>query len=743
MKEWIITNGLGGYASSTDLGGMNTRRYHGLLIAPLNPPRQRTLILSKVDESIEINSKKYDLFTNNVNGKIYDGYKYQTSFEKDIFPVYTYNVNGVVIEKIICMIHGKNAVVVYYRISNKKAKTKFNITPIMNFRDFHSEKHNTSFKCKRKFYDDKFQITFDEKYKVNVMVKNSKFEKHDNDYFKGMQYEKERERGFDYTENHLVPGTFCVDIKPNEDKEITFICSLEKNGFKLDELNKINAMETIKQEVKRINEEINNSKLLENLEKINSNEEENISQDDKNKRNLDEQADLNFANKKEINEEKQYLDSKPDQELKILDLNNNNKIDHEDREIYHDLVKRYIISSDNFIVYRKHRKLHTIIAGYPWFLDWGRDTFIAFEGILLIPRRFELAKEVLLTFALKEKEGLIPNGFSEYDGKPLYNSADSSLLFIDAVQKYLNYTNDYEFVKDKLYNTMKKIINKYIDGINIDNNNIYLDDKDYLLICGNDNTQNTWMDAKVNGKAITPRNGKAVEINAMWYNALKIMQDISIKLKKHLHNIEYSYIAKKCKASFEEKFYNMDKKCLYDVIKIEQKQFSVTDTEKDDKIRPNQIFSISMEYPIIDCNSDTAKNIFITVSRKLYNRFGLRTLAPDEIGYAGIYEGNPIQRDSIYHQGTSWPWLLGQYYNAMKNILMAEQDEEEKNNLQIILNEFRIKTAYTFINEIYNGNTQNGICELYDGDITEKSHGKGAFQQAWSIAEVYRIIFGK
>ena len=428
MKEWIITNGLGGYASSTDLGEMNTRRYHGLLIAPLNPPRQRTLILSKVDESIEINSRKYDLFTNNVNGKIYDGYKYQTSFEKDIFPVYTYNVNGVVIEKIICMIHGKNAVVVYYRISNKKAKTKFNITPIMNFRDFHSEKHNTSFKCKRKFYDDKFQITFDEKYKVNVMVKNSKFEKHDNDYFKGMQYEKERERGFDYTENHLVPGTFCVDIKPNEDKEITFICSLEKNGFKLDELNKINAMETIKQEVKRINEEINNSKLLENLEKINSNEEENISQDDKNKRNLDEQADLNFANKKEINEEKQYLDSKPDQELKILDLNNNNKIDHEDREIYHDLVKRYVISSDNFIVYRKHRKLHTIIAGYPWFLDWGRDTFIAFEGILLIPRRFELAKEVLLTFALKEKEGLIPNGFSEYDGKPLYNSADSSLI---------------------------------------------------------------------------------------------------------------------------------------------------------------------------------------------------------------------------------------------------------------------------------------------------------------------------
>ena len=296
---------------------------------------------------------------------------------------------------------------------------------------------------------------------------------------------------------------------------------IERNGYKLEELKEINPMEVIKEEVKRINNQINNSKLLDNEE--------------------------------------------------ILDLNNNNKIDEEDREIYHDLVKRYMISSDNFIVYRKHRKLHTIIAGYPWFLDWGRDTFIAFEGLLLIPSRFDIAREVLLTFALKEKNGLIPNGFSEYDGKPLYNSVDASLLFIDAVQKYLNYTNDYEFVKDKLYKTMKKIINNYIDGINLDNNNIYLDDKDYLLISGSENTQNTWMDAKVNGKAITPRNGKAVEINAMWYNALRIMQDISSKLKKHLHNMEYSYIAKKCKTSFEEKFYNEDKKSLYDVIKVEQK----------------------------------------------------------------------------------------------------------------------------------------------------------------------------
>ena len=692
MKEWIITNGIGGYASSTSKGGLNERRYHGLLIASLHPPRERTLILSKVDESIEINGKIINLYTNDVDGKITDGYKYQTLFEKDIIPVYTYNVNGIIIEKSIVMIYGKNAVVVNYKISNNNSKTKFNITPIMNFRDFHSEYHKNKFNYKQVSNANSFELTFEKKYKVNVLVKGSKFTAHKNDVFYNMHYKREEERGFDSTENHIVPGTFEINLKKNEDKEITFICSLQNNGLKLKEMADIKGEKIIKDEIKRIEKEIKESKLL-------------------------------------------------SPKNNIFDINQGKKIDAKDIEFYEDLVRKYIVASDNFIVYRKFRKLYSILAGFPWFLDWGRDSFISLEGLLLVSRRYEIAKEVLLTFALKLKDGLIPNGFSEYDGKPLYNSVDASLLFIDAVNKYLKYTNDYQFVHDKLYKTMKTIINSYIDGINLDGNNIYLDDKDYLLVSGTDETQNTWMDAKVNGVSITPRSGKAVEINAMWYNALRIMENLSSTLGKHLKRVEYSYIAKKCKASFAKEFYNQDKKCLYDVINVERKEFFTAEVGKDEKIRPNQLFAISMEYPVIDPTSEIARNIFITVTEKLYNKHGLQSLDKNEKEFAPIYEGDPVKRDSIYHQGVTWVWLLGPYYDALKNIIKEEKDEDLKDELKKTMMKFRLNTANTFYNEMVNGTTIGGIPEIYDS-IPDAKIGKGAFNQAWSVSEVFRIIFG-
>ena len=691
MKEWLITNGIGGFASSTDKGGMNTRRYHGLLIAPLTPPRQRTLILSKVDESIEINNKKYDLFTNECNGEISTGYKYQVDFKKELLPVYTFKVDGVIIQKTICMVYGKNAVVVQYKIANKKAQTKINLTPIMNFRDFHSEYHDEKFKYSQKAYVNRSSIDFTDKGKVNIFVSDSKYEKYSSNIFYNMYYRTEKDRGFDCTENHLIPGTFAVEIKPNEDKVITFVCAVDgRNGFSINDIKNVDSEQIIKDEEERIKNEISESGLL----KSNS----------------------------------------------TLDLNNDNEISTEDNEIYKDLVNKFIIASDNFIVYRRFRKLHTTFAGYPWFMDWGRDSFISFEGLLLIPKRYEIAKQVLLTFAYKVKDGLIPNGFNEYDGSPMYNSVDASLLFIDCVGKYLKYTGDYNFVKTRLYKIMKSIIDNYIDGINIDDNNIYLDTKDYLLVSGTDNTQNTWMDAKVNGKAITPRNGKAVEINAMWYNALRVMRDINSHWKKTLSNMEYSYIAKKCKASFEKTFYNENKKCLYDVILVDKDDFGTNNIGVDDKIRPNQLFAISMQYPVIDCDSEIAKEIFVTVTKKLYNKYGLRTLTADEEGYVEKYEGNPVQRDSSYHQGPTWPWLLGPYYDSMKNLIKFESNEEEKNGLEKILMKFRINVSITFLNELVNGNTIGSICEIYDSDETGK--GKGAFAQAWSVSEVFRIIFG-
>ncbi len=671
MKEWIITNGLGGYASSTDFGGMNTRRYHGLLIASEMPPYNRKLVLSKLDESIEINGKKTALYTNEANGNISSGTKYLTKFEKDIIPIYTYKVSRVIIEKSICMIHGKNAVAVIYRIMNQKSKTKFNLTPVVNYRDFHLLNTNTKFEFKQTVSDekDKVQIELSGR-KINIGVKGAKYSEHENDIFYDMQYRIEKERGFDYQENHLVPGTFTVEIKPNEDKEIVFICSLDGDyGIDFDEITTISGEEIIKSESKRINNQIKNSKLLEKISEK-----------------------------------------------------------YEDKQVYKDLVKKYIVAADNFVVYKPANKLHTIIAGYPWFNDWNRDTLIAFEGLLLVTRKFDIAEEVLLSCIDKIKQGLIPNGYSEYNGKPLYNSVDASLLFFEAVQKYLNYTENYDFVKENLYDSMKSIINNYIDGINIDGNNIYLDDMDYLIVSGTPKTQNTWMDAKVNGVAVTPRNGKAVEINAMFYNALKIMQSINKHWNKKLSQAEYSYIAKKCKNYYEKEFYNEEKKCLYDVI-------------GDDKIRPNQLFAISLSYPVLDCDKEAAKQVFITVTQKLLNNYGLMTLAKEEEGFAPKYEGNPEERDSVYHQGTTWPFLLGQYYNALKNLINAEENEENKQNLENTLSQLKYTIANTFTNEIVNGNTCGSICEIYDA--IKPKQGKGAFAQAWSVAEIFRILLDK
>lgn len=672
MKEWVITNGIGGFAASTDLG-INTRRYHGLLIAATNPPGLRKLILSKVDESIELNGKKYDLFSNASQGVITEGYKYIQKFEKTIIPIYTYKVKNVIIEKSICMLHGKNTVAIVYRVINQRAKAKLLLTPIVNFRDFHSETHDLKFRYTQKINRDKVQIDFGtEKGKINLYVEGAKYREYIDNIFYSMYYEREALRGFDAEENHAVPGTFEVEIKPNEDKEIVFFCSLDgEYGNSLEELQRLSGTKIIENEKKRINEQIKKSELI-NFKKLPKEEEE--------------------------------------------------------KQSYIDLVNTYMVASDNFIVYRPSMGLHTIIAGYPWFLDWGRDTLIAFEGLLLISKKFDIAEEVMLTFAKSVKQGIVPNGFDEYDNHPLYNSADASLLLFEVVQKYLDYTGNYDWVKENLYGTLTKIIDSYINGTNIDGNNIRFDDKMFLISAGTMDTQNTWMDAKVNGKPVTPRNGKAVELNAMWYNALKTMQNLANHYIKPVKYYEYGMLAKNCQKSFVKRFYNPYKKCLYDVL-------------GDDKIRPNQIIAISLTYPILDCSKDMAKEVFVTVTQKLLNKYGLQTLAAGEEGFSAVYKGSPEERDSVYHQGITWPWLLGPYYNALKNLIKAEKDENRKNKLINTLTQFRLNTANTFTNEITKGNTIGSICEIYDS--AEPSSGKGAFAQAWSVAEVFRIMLDK
>ena len=658
-REWVITNGLGGYASSTILG-VNTRKYHGLLVAPLNPPGSRNLILSKLDESIEIDGKSYGLFTNMCKNYVSDGYKYLERFEKEYIPIFTYKVEDVEIKKFICMEHGKNTVAVLYTIKNGDHTGKFTVAPIINFRDFHSTTKDYDFNLKQDITENKVKIIVNEHSTIPIYMNmtEGKYIKHEHDIFRNMYYIEEEKRGLGSEENLVVPGRYEIELKPNEEKCITFVCSLENNIEEIDARNLIN------KEIIRITSLIYDSYLL----------------DEKNKNSQD-----------------------PD---------------------YKEMIKNYIIASDNFVVYRPSFALYTLIAGYPWFLDWGRDTLISFEGILLIPRRFKIAKEVLLTCIRDIKYGLVPNGYSGYDGRPLYNSVDSSLLLFEQVKKYLNYTQDYEFFKNNLYEVLIKIIDSYASGINLDNNNIYLDE-DGLISSGTPDTQNTWMDAKIGSVAITPRNGKAVEINALWYNALKIMEEFTKLYNDKELSKKYASMARKCKTSFNEKFYNKKRKSLYDVL-------------GDGKIRPNQLAALSLSYQVIDPGSEVAKEIFNTVTKKLLTPYGLKTLAKGEPCYRDVYEGDNVKRDMSYHQGITWPWLLGMYSDSYKNIIKAEKNKKEKQRMEEEYNKFVEQVENTFMKEMYENSTVGSISELYDS--TKPYLAKGSIAQAWSVAEVFRII---
>ena len=467
QKEWIITNGIGGFASSTIIGA-NTRKYHGLLIAPLTPPARRYLILSKVDESIEIGGKQYNLYTNIGKNYITKGYEYQTSFEKGEIPTLKYKISDVEITKQICMKYGENTVGILYKIKNGKQPTKLTLAPLMNFRDFHSMSTNHEFKIRQENKGTKLKVIIDNMIQNPIYIKVSEgiYIPHNNDIFRNMFYIEEQKRGFYPEENHAVVGRYEIEIKPNEEKEISFVCSLEEN---IDELD---VKKLIIKEKQRI------SKILEKTE-------------------------IDFSEKQDKTE---------------------------DEEKRQELIKNLVISADTFIAYRPSFRLHTIIAGYPWFLDWGRDSLISFEGLLLKTKRYDIAKEVLKTMMRDIKYGLVPNGYSGFDNRPLYNSVDASLLLFEQIQKYLEYMKDQEFIKE-IFEKLEIIIENYKKGIDIDNNNIYLD-TDHLIVSGTENTQNTWMDAKVDGVAVTPRNGKAVEINSMWYNSLKIMENICKELRR-------------------------------------------------------------------------------------------------------------------------------------------------------------------------------------------------------------------
>jgi predicted glycogen debranching enzyme len=617
--EWIITNGLGGYASSTIIS-LNTRRYHGLLIASLKPPLRRFLLLSKLEEEIEIENKIYKLGCNRYSpGVIHpEGYKFLYSFHLNYFPTFTYRLENILIEKTIFMKYLENTTVVIYNILTN-IPFKMRIFPLINCRDHHSEtKENPYFNFSQELIDGQLKIQAYQDAPILYLKNTSGNYVKTGYWYKNFEYEREKERGLPFQEDNYNPGYFEIEINTNT--KLGIFASTE---------------------------------FIENI------------------------SFLNLKNKEE--ERLKKIES-------LCETDEN-------------FIKTLFLTSSSFIVKREPL---SIIAGYHWFSDWGRDAMISLPGICLVTKRFNEAKQILKNFSSFCKNGLIPNCFLE-DGTPIYNSVDASLWFFYSVYKYYKYTNDTEFIKEILP-ILKEIINFYQKGTDF---NIYMD-RDGLIYSGEPSLQLTWMDAKVGDLVITSRDGKAVEIQALWYNALKIMEEFGEDTSK---------LTRKLKVNFIRNFWNKEKEYCYDVIKKDI---------KDDSLRPNQIFTISLPFSLI--TGEKAKKIVGVIWKNLYTPYGLRSLSPDSPNFKGKYEGNVFERDSAYHQGTVWVWLLGHFITAYLKV------NNYSKIAKLIAKNF-LKPFRTHISEAGLGT----ISEIFDGNPPHLP--KGCISQSWSVAEILRAYF--
>ncbi len=630
-REWLITNGIGGYASGS-LICSNSRRYHGLLIAALKPPTSRYLLLSNLLEDIIIDDTSVSLSSfKTLDGYVNEGYAYLQRVQYNFLPEFVYSYKDIIIKKKIAMKYGENTTVVQYEIRNGSKAATLKLTPLVNSRDHHHKNHREYLKFSTQ--EKQGEVTIypeDSHIKLRIGVNIGEYQKLEDCYFYNMLYTIEQERGLDNCEDHFIPGYFNISLKPSETKVISFIATTESY-----DVFKIEASQIIKEEEGR---------LIELLEK------------------------------------KAY----------------NNK-----------LCRRLVLAADNFIVYRNSTKSKTVIAGYPWFTDWGRDTMIAFSGLTLATGRYEDAKDILYTFSKYVNYGLLPNMFPDDGEQPAYNSVDAALWYFEAVMSYLEYTQDYSFIKDKIYNCLKEICSSFIGGTIFD---IKMTE-DGLVTAGNQHTQLTWMDAKVGGWVVTPRHGKAVEINALWYNALMIMSKLA---KKFEDKDIYLELANKAKESFDKVFWNDKDGCLYDV---------VNELGKDTSIRPNQIIAIGLTYAVV--TEDKAKKIVEKVWEQLYTPYGLRSLSKDSSNYRGVYSGDVLSRDGAYHQGTVWTWPLGRFIKAYVRVNDSSQ-QARKNALDFIM---------PFVDHIKDSGL-GSISEIFDGDAPY--YPRGCFAQAWSVSEILR-----
>ena len=645
-REWLLTNGIGGFSSSTVIGA-SSRRYHGLLVASLEPPVERHLVLSQLHETVTLNGQEFSLSSFSTGNYINTGYLFQASFELDPLPVFTYAFADVLVEKTVSLVYGENTAVVRYRIITGGDDAEIKVAPLVNFRDHHGESSKHHMKFTQRYGSDHTVIRpYDMDLRILAGCAGSSYQALDDCWFEGMYYPVESERGLNAFEDHYIPGIFRISAKAGSDTSFYFICTVCQDGPGV-----------------LASRAWNPGEYMDPL----------------------------------------YGKSAVENEIKRIGSLTAGCSD--------DFHRALVRSADHFIVHRRSTNSKTIIAGYPWFTDWGRDTMISLPGLTLSTGRYEDAADILAAFSRYVRHGLIPNMFPDGGGEPVYNTVDAALWYFEAICKYVEETGDTALVKDILYDSMLQIIDSYIDGTLY---GIHMDE-DMLIAAGSEDTQLTWMDAKAGDTVFTPRHGKAVEINALWYNALRVMENISGLLGYDAGR--YGRIADCVKESFARVFWYEEGKYLYDVV----------GGTMDKSVRPNQILAVSLSYPVID--GEMARQVVAKVWKELYTAYGLRTLSRDSEDYRGRYLGGMYQRDSAYHQGTVWPWLIGHFITAFARTLGRDP----------VYADMPAKFIAPFIDHMRHA-CIGSISEIFDGD--EPHMPRGCFAQAWSVAEVLRAYAG-
>ena len=636
QREWLVTNGLGGYASGTVSGNL-TRRYHGLLMAALSPPVGRMQLVAQTEDTVRYEGTNYAMSTNRwASGAVEPkGYVNIERFRLEgTIPLWHFAFADALVEKRVWMQQGENTTYVQYTVSRGSSPIALECKTFVNYRDFHSNTHAGNWQMRVEAVKNGVKVTAFDGATPFFLVGSEAECAPQHEWYRNCFLPMERRRGLDDQEDHLLAAVFQMEIHSGQSATMVFTT----------EPGEVKAATALGEQIEHEKEVLT--------------------------RWVDRNAEAASRAPK--------------------------------------WIQQLVLAADQFIVKRAlphEPDGRSIIAGYHWFGDWGRDTMIALPGLALTTGRADLAKRILLAFAGYVDGGMLPNNFPDSGGQPEYNTVDAALWFFEAVRQYFEATKDSQTVS-RLYPVLAQIIDAYVKGTRY---HIHVDTADGLLFAGEPGVQLTWMDAKVGDWVVTPRIGKPVEVNALWYNALKTM---SI----------FTQLSGGSTKSFEEmatavernfvRFWNATSGCCYDVI-------DAPGIGNDASLRPNQIFTVSLPYSPL--SAERQKAVVDICAQHLLTSYGLRSLAPEERGYRGRYEGGQRERDGAYHQGTVWGWLIGPFVLAHLRVYGDA------------------KAAAGFLNpleeQIYSAGVGT-LSEIFDGDAPFTP--RGCIAQAWTVGEVMR-----